>query len=127
MLKYLRDDKLKISFNGKDVLLGPILVSDFDLLNNVLRGYGNPSLEAASLKSAAIQALADRLLEKAKIPVEQMQYIQDNLIAFYFQFGIELDMYLPALFPQSNDTDTDNTGDETPLAQKSQSSNSPTA
>lgn len=119
MLKYLKGAPLKIAFAGKEMELPAPLVADFDLLNPILRGYGNSSLEAQQLKGTAVQALADRLLERAKLPQEQIQAIEGNALAFYFQFGIELDLYLPALFPK-----TEEKGDDIPLAPKNPNSSS---
>lgn len=122
MLKYLKGEKLKIQFSNKIIELPVILVQDFDLINPILRGYGATTLEAQQLKSQAVMALADRLLERAKLPQEQMTAIEGNALAFYFQFGIELDLYLPALFPKTEGTD--DKGDENPLASKKPSGNS---
>ncbi|KCZ71583.1 hypothetical protein ANME2D_02318 [Candidatus Methanoperedens nitroreducens] len=119
MLKYLKGQDLKILFAGKEISLPCPRVADFDLLNAVLRGYGSASLEAVQLKNNAVMALADRLIERAKLPIEIKEAIDANAVVFYFQFGVELDLYLVALFPQTEAEEGDS-----PLVSKNQSDNS---
>lgn len=116
MIKYLKGEPLKFKFAGKDMSLPCPLVADFDLINLILRGYGSATLESQRLKSEAVMALADRLIERNKLPDEIFKAIEANTLAFYFQFGIELDLYLPALFPKTED---EGSGVDIPLAAKS--------
>jgi hypothetical protein len=111
MLKYLKGAPLKVVFAGRDITLPCPLVADFDILNPILRGCGSTSIEVQQLRNEAVMALADRLIERAKLEMDVKTAIEAHNIAFYFQFGIELDLYLPALFPN-----TESAEDDTPLA-----------
>lgn len=127
MLKYLKGADLTVKFNNKNFILPSPLVKDFDLLNLILRGYASKDLDSIKMKNLAVMELCDRLIDRARdtctITAEQREELDAYLVSFYFSFSIELDLYLPALFPK---TESEPIEGDTPLAPKIQSGSSQT-
>ncbi len=121
--KYLKGQPLEVKLEGAGIITLPApTVSDFDLLNTIIRNINTPIPEFEVKRNAAVAMLADRLVERGQdakekpVTPEQMTVIENYRIAFYFNFGIQLDLYLAALFPQPKKEEKEAPESESPLA-----------